>query len=180
MERRWLGSADKSGPVWTGRIRGDLRSVCKIFRWADVWRGQERAAAPTAVSRQSKTLSSKSDVFGQRSRSPPEDVASLCTESRSEKKSATEAKQTQTKFRCSVPVQPFLANSLKSHSACCTEPRWRPSAAVGPFAIFLPPTLCIARSWKTAALWRTGAFVLLTNGVAQIRNTSHSSNSVKV
>lgn len=41
MERRWLGSADKSGPAWTGRIRGDLRSVCKIFRWTDVWRGQE-------------------------------------------------------------------------------------------------------------------------------------------
>lgn len=52
MERRWLGWADKtveSGPGWTARIRGDLTSVCKIFRWTDVWRGQERKAASTGT-----------------------------------------------------------------------------------------------------------------------------------
>lgn len=47
-----LGWADKtveSGPGWTARIRGDLTSACKIFRWTDVWRGQESKAASTAT-----------------------------------------------------------------------------------------------------------------------------------
>lgn len=52
MERRWLGWADKSGPgpAWTSRIRGDLRSW-EIFRWTDVWRGQDRGAESTGARR---------------------------------------------------------------------------------------------------------------------------------
>lgn len=110
MERRWLGSADKSGPAWTGRIREDLRSLCKIFRWTDVWRGQEkRGLRPQPVQKNALVVCIVSwpnvPVMSPKMRRHSASKAGGKDGAR--RSPAMEMHKPQAKFYCCVSVQPF-------------------------------------------------------------------------
>lgn len=103
-----LGWADKtveSGPGWTARIRGDLTSVCKIFRWTDVWRGRESKAASSSQPIEAQIICGGKSLAKSPARVPKTSrrrVESLCSERRrkrwSVKKSAVEISKPQAKF----------------------------------------------------------------------------------
>lgn len=196
MERRWLGSADKtaeSGPGWTARIRGDLTAVCKIFRW-DVWTcgvarrarlRQRRHGLPFPASQLKRRLfaveKSLAESPGRIPKTPRCRAESLCIDRRRKRwsvnKSAVEISKPQAKF----------FSVARQHSACSQTP-WNhippaaPRLVNGPALLlahlqFLSlPLLASLEAGKQRRRGGLCVFVLMTNGVGQFKNISHCSN----